>query len=241
MDFHGINMQGMFYIEHQQDLPLFNQERDYRRFIFVPDGGTPYLWYGSHDRWIKLGLHKNILEVKFGGTGVDFIPDNCLIVGRGLNPVDFIEPINENDVLTVNNGKWSSMPVQSSITCGNKGDIQSHNGTNPDTFEFGPLHNGKVIVSNESRPCGMEWVDFFNSSICKTGINNFAGLGDEREIINPFAPNIPRFFTVIPSPPSPSHDQIGFIGEYWTRCTNSHLYVGNTGSAVLPFRWLSVL
>lgn len=241
MDFHGIDMQGIFYIEYQSTLPPFDNARDYRRFIYVPEAGTPYLYYGGTDRWYKLAIFTDIVPVHSGGTGNSFFPNNSLIVGNNADPFKFIEPGNEGDLLTTIGNQWVAAPPPVSVTCSEKGDIQSHNGIEPDTFIFNGPHNGKMIISDWSEVCGMRWGDIFDDlNISKIGNSSFSGLSSETSIPNPFDPVIPRFFMVIPIASDPFDPQIGFVGEIWTRKTATALYVGNTGSSTMSFSWFAI-
>lgn len=241
MDFHGINMAGIFYIEYQSELPVYENKRDYRRFIFVPEGGEPSLYYGGMDKWMKVSVQTSVNHVMNGGTGVNFIPFEHLVVGDGGNRVKFIKPEGEGNVLTVKSGKWTSLPVNTEITCSEKADIQTHNGVNPDTLKMGTwLNPHRVLVSDPSANVGLRWSDLFDDNkFCKMGFSNFSGLGGETIINNPFDTE-PRFIFITISPTTEQMEQIGSIGEYWTRKDTTRIFVGNTGSAKCRFLWLAI-
>ena len=53
-------------------------------------------------------LTSNTLPVVSGGTGVVELANNCILIGRGLNPVDTIAPGSPNNVIISDGTKWYS-------------------------------------------------------------------------------------------------------------------------------------
>ena len=246
MDFHGINMQGIFYIENQQTLPPFEPNRDRRRFIIVPEGDVSSLYYGGSNKWFKLSIQEGVNNVINGGTGVNWIPRHNLLIGDAGNHIKFINPDEIGNVLTVDtdeNGQktWKSLPLNIQITCKNKGDIQSHDGISLKSLEVGSWFNPyRILTTNPNSNIGLEWSDIFdNNNFCKTGMDFFSAFGNETEILNPFTTE-PRFVFITNYPRDDQKEMIGSIGEYWIRKTNSSIFVGNTGSAKCRFLWLAI-
>lgn len=53
-------------------------------------------------------LTSNTLPVSSGGTGASELANGCIIIGRGLNPVDTLSPGSPNNVIISDGTKWYS-------------------------------------------------------------------------------------------------------------------------------------
>lgn len=89
------------------------------------------------------------LGINYGGTGVDSLPRNSVLIGNSDDPLQYVAPGTSGNVLTSNGATWTSAPVPVPSTAGA---IGTYAFCRANSFPSGPINFGDSIAGSYLLP-----------------------------------------------------------------------------------------